>query len=51
MGKKILIKKKKVAHIYFLGLELLWMLLYISPGVYPKVGQGQSFPCVVSLDR
>lgn len=33
-----------------LGLELLWMLLYISSGVYPKVGQGQPFSCIFSFD-
>lgn len=36
--------------VWSLGLELLWMLLYISSGMYPKVGQGQPLPCIFSFD-
>lgn len=43
--------KQLVLDVCSLGLELLWMLLYISSGVYPKVGQGQPLPCIFSSDR
>lgn len=39
-----------IIHVLFVGLELLWLLLYISHAVHPEVGQGQHISGVF-IDR